>query len=147
MANLLTINELPFVMCRQGASKSFELDMILARVCRRVVEGDFRVCSSLCPVSRLTPNSSNATLTYGLFTDYPEANERHFAFMLEGLAGVAANVRERGIRLVTGMKRPGEACLALAPDAALVVCDVAIYAVRSSGAKPWPARRDVRSSR
>jgi deoxyribodipyrimidine photo-lyase len=62
-------------------------------------------------------------VVFGLFTDYPEANERHFAFMLEGLAEVAANLRERGIRFVTRMERPDKACLALAPDAALVVCD------------------------
>jgi deoxyribodipyrimidine photo-lyase len=62
-------------------------------------------------------------VVFGLFADYPEANERHFAFMLEGLADVAADLRERGIRFVVRTKRPDEACLALAPDAALVVCD------------------------
>ena len=62
-------------------------------------------------------------VVFGLFAGYPEANERHFAFMLEGLAEVAADLRDRDIRLVMRTARPDEACLALAADAALIVCD------------------------
>ena len=56
-------------------------------------------------------------VVFGLYAGYPEANERHFAFMLEGLAEVAAGLQERGIRFVVRMARPDEACLALAPRA------------------------------
>jgi len=62
-------------------------------------------------------------VAFGLFGDYPEANERHFAFMLEGLAGVADSLRERGIWFVMRLGRPDAVCLALAREAALVVCD------------------------
>ncbi len=62
-------------------------------------------------------------VVFGLFADYPEANERHFAFMLEGLAEVAGKLRERGIKFVMRAARPDEACLELAPQAALIVCD------------------------
>src|SRR5689334_20776114 len=34
---------------------------------------------------------------FGLMDDYPEANERHYAFMLEGLREVAADLAARGI--------------------------------------------------
>ena len=37
---------------------------------------------------------------FGLTDRYPEANERHFAFMLEGLKGTEAALRKRGIQLV-----------------------------------------------
>ncbi len=60
---------------------------------------------------------------FGLHASYPEANERHFAFMLEGLAETDAALRERGIKLVVRRKRSDLACLDLAGDAALVVCD------------------------
>ncbi len=60
---------------------------------------------------------------FGLHAGYPEANERHFAFMIEGLAEVHAELRERGIRFVMRLLPPDEACLALASRAALVVCD------------------------
>jgi deoxyribodipyrimidine photo-lyase len=62
-------------------------------------------------------------VVFGLFNGYLEANERHFAFMLEGLAVVAAALRKRGIQLVMRTARPDAACLAIAPEAALVVCD------------------------
>lgn len=60
---------------------------------------------------------------FGLMDDYPEANERHYAFMLEGLRDVDAALRERGIRLVVSHGSPPEVALKWSRDAALVVCD------------------------
>ena len=74
-------------------------------------------------VSRANAIDRPVVALFGLFDDYPEANERHFAFMLEGLAEVAAELHERGIKFVMRLARPDAACLALAPDAVLVVCD------------------------
>lgn len=62
-------------------------------------------------------------VAFGLFADYPEASERHFAFMLEGLADVAVQLHEQGIKFVVCCGRPDEVCLRLADHAALVVCD------------------------
>ncbi len=62
-------------------------------------------------------------VVFGLFAGYPEANERHFAFLLEGLAETAVALARRGIKLVVRLAPPEEACLALAREAALVVCD------------------------
>jgi deoxyribodipyrimidine photo-lyase len=61
---------------------------------------------------------------FGLMDDYPEANERHYAFMLEGLAETAAGLAERGIRLVVRHGAPDRVALDLAADAAAVVCDM-----------------------
>jgi len=60
---------------------------------------------------------------FGLMDDYPEANRRHYAFMLEGLAEVAADLEARGIRFVLRHGSPERVAVALAEDAALVVCD------------------------
>jgi deoxyribodipyrimidine photo-lyase len=62
-------------------------------------------------------------VAFGLMAGYPDANARHFAFLLEGLAEVGGGLRRRGIRFVMRAGRPDEVALALAGDAALVVCD------------------------
>ena len=60
---------------------------------------------------------------FGLMDDYPEANRRHYAFMLEGLAELAGDLQQRGIRFVMRQGSPDRVALDLARDAALVVCD------------------------
>lgn len=60
---------------------------------------------------------------FGLDDAYPEANARHFAFLLEGLRDVKAELAERGVALVVRRGAPDDVALALAADAALVVCD------------------------
>ena len=62
---------------------------------------------------------------FALMDDYPEASERHFAFMLEGLAETAERLADLGVRLVGRRAFPPEAALALAGRAALVVVDAA----------------------
>jgi deoxyribodipyrimidine photo-lyase len=59
---------------------------------------------------------------FGL-TNYPEANLRHYTFMLEGLVETAAALRERKIRFVLRFGDPAEVALQIARCAALMVCD------------------------
>ena len=60
---------------------------------------------------------------FGLMDDYPEANLRHYAFMLQGLRDVKRALAGRGIALVVRRGQPAEVALSLAEEAALVVCD------------------------
>ena len=60
---------------------------------------------------------------FGLTEAYPEANLRHYAFMLEGLRETQAALHRRGIRLLIRRQPPHEAALELAADAALLVAD------------------------
>jgi deoxyribodipyrimidine photo-lyase len=60
---------------------------------------------------------------FGLMDDYPEANARHYLFMLQGLRDVEANLRERGIRFVVKRGQPPEVAKLFAKRAAAVVCD------------------------
>ncbi|MBS0578175.1 MAG: deoxyribodipyrimidine photo-lyase [Proteobacteria bacterium] len=60
---------------------------------------------------------------FGLMDDFPEANARHYAFMLEGLADTAQRLRARGIGFVIRRGAPDAVALGLARQAALVVCD------------------------
>lgn len=60
---------------------------------------------------------------FGLMTDYPEANLRHYRFLLEGLRDVQNNLTRRGIQLVVRFGRPPQVALELGATAALIVCD------------------------
>jgi deoxyribodipyrimidine photo-lyase len=60
---------------------------------------------------------------FGLDAGYPEANLRHFTFMLEGLAETAAQLADRGIKLVGRLGSPPQVARELSADAALIVCD------------------------
>jgi deoxyribodipyrimidine photo-lyase len=61
---------------------------------------------------------------FGLMDGYPEANRRHYRFMLEGLADTRTLLARRRIRLVVRRGAPKDVALTLADAAALVVCDV-----------------------
>ena len=60
---------------------------------------------------------------FGLTDDYPEANERHYAFMLEGLRDVRAGLAKRGVKFVVRRGPPADVAVELARRAALAVCD------------------------
>ncbi len=62
-------------------------------------------------------------VAFGLTDGYPDANARHYAFMLEGLRETAATLARRGILFVLRRGDPAEVALGLAQDASLVVCD------------------------
>jgi deoxyribodipyrimidine photo-lyase len=60
---------------------------------------------------------------FGLSEHYPEANERHYAFMLEGLKEVKQSLEKRGIRMVVLRRSPEMGVVPLAKKASLVVVD------------------------
>lgn len=73
---------------------------------------------------------------FGLDAAYPEANLRHFAFLLEGLAVARRDLERRGVQLAVLRAAPDEAALAVAGPAALVVCDRGYLAHQ----RAWRAR-------
>lgn len=60
---------------------------------------------------------------FGLMDDYPEANARHYAFLLEGLRDVAAALADKGIGFALRRGAPADVALELGKDAALIVTD------------------------
>jgi deoxyribodipyrimidine photo-lyase len=60
---------------------------------------------------------------FGLTGGFPEANLRHYRFMLEGVREVEASLARREIRFVVRLGDPAAVALELAADAALMVCD------------------------
>ncbi|HET6839400.1 MAG TPA: deoxyribodipyrimidine photo-lyase [Bradyrhizobium sp.] len=60
---------------------------------------------------------------FGLMDDYPEANLRHYVFMLEGLRETGQTLAKRGIAFVLRHGPPARVALELARRASAVVCD------------------------
>ena len=62
-------------------------------------------------------------VAFGLTDGYPEANLRHYTFMLEGLGDVSVALEKRGIGFTLQHGDPPEVALRLGRDASLIVCD------------------------
>jgi deoxyribodipyrimidine photo-lyase len=73
----------------------------------------------------LEANELNKPLVvfFGLTESFPEANERHYYFMLEGLREVQSSLEERGMKLVIQRFSPELGITELAKEACLVVVD------------------------
>ncbi|MBD3242524.1 MAG: deoxyribodipyrimidine photolyase [Chitinivibrionales bacterium] len=61
---------------------------------------------------------------FGLTAHFPDANSRHYRFMLEGLRSVRERLAQRGMPLVVRMDEPPAVVESLAAKAAMVVTDV-----------------------
>ena len=62
-------------------------------------------------------------VAFGLMDDYPEANRRHYTFMLEGLKETRDTLARLGIKLVIQKGAPDEIAQKLGRKASLIVCD------------------------
>jgi len=60
---------------------------------------------------------------FGLMDDYPEANQRSYAFLIEGLRDVQSALHKRGILFVVKHGPAPAAALQFGKKAALIVCD------------------------
>jgi len=60
---------------------------------------------------------------FAITGDFPDANARHYSFMLEGLNETRESLAKRGIALIFRHASPERAALELSKDAALVVVD------------------------
>ena len=74
-------------------------------------------------LSRANTLGQGLVVGFGLTDAYPEANARHYAFMLEGLAETAKQLHRRGIKFIVRRGSPESVALELAKQASLVVCD------------------------
>ncbi len=79
-------------------------------------------------------------VAFGLTPSYPEANERSYLFLLEGLRDVQRNLSERGVGFVLRLGHPPEEMLKLARKASLVVTDRA-YLQPARDWRSWLAER------
>jgi deoxyribodipyrimidine photo-lyase len=62
-------------------------------------------------------------VVFGLTDDYPEANFRHYTFMLEGLRDAHEALEKRGIKMVVRKGSPDEVAIEAGEDASIIVTD------------------------
>jgi deoxyribodipyrimidine photo-lyase len=74
-------------------------------------------------VGRANEMKRPVVVAFGLTADFPEANARHYHFMLEGLREARSTLENRGIRMVVRAQPPATGIPELAREACLVVVD------------------------
>jgi deoxyribodipyrimidine photo-lyase len=74
-------------------------------------------------VSQANKLDSMLLVAFGLMDDYPEANLRHYTFMLDGLSETRAVLASRGIKMVVRRGHPSAVALKLGRRASMIVCD------------------------
>jgi len=79
-------------------------------------------------------------VAFALTDGFPEANARHYAFMLEGLRDVADALRERGIAFTVRRGDPPDVIAELAAPAALLVGDVGYLRIQRQWREAVAAR-------
>ncbi len=91
-------------------------------------------------------------VAFGLTDNYPEANLRHYTFMVEGLVETAEQLKRRKIGFVLRFGSPQEVAAKLAQDACEVVCDRGYlrhqrqwrdHVAKKSPCKVWQVESDV----
>jgi len=60
---------------------------------------------------------------FGLTDRYPDANERHYYFMLQGIQETQASLRDLEINMVIGHESPDEGAIRMAKLARMLICD------------------------
>jgi deoxyribodipyrimidine photo-lyase len=74
-------------------------------------------------VQRANEMGQRLLVVFGLTDDYPEANLRHYTFMLEGLKDAQETLKDRGIRMVVRKGSPDQVAIDAGKNASLIVTD------------------------
>ena len=72
---------------------------------------------------------------FGITDRYPEANARHYTFMLEGLKEVQETLYKQGIQLVIQLRSPEQAVVDVGQDASLIVTDCGYLRIQKAWRK------------
>jgi deoxyribodipyrimidine photo-lyase len=72
---------------------------------------------------------------FGLTDKWPEANERHYHFMLQGLREIRRDLKAKGIQMLVRHQSPDSGAVEMAKEAALVVVDAGHLRIQ----KKWRA--------
>lgn len=103
-------------------------------------------------VQRANENDQRLCVAFALTDDYPEANLRHYQFLLEGLQQVAKSLSRRKIKFVLRKGDPPKVIHPFAKDASEVICDRGYLrhqvewrdeVAKSAGTRVWQVESDV----
>ena len=68
-------------------------------------------------------SGQSMVVVFGVTDRYPEANLRHYTFMLEGLSETRQTLARRGIRMVVRVGNPPDVALGMSKRASAIICD------------------------
>ena len=68
-------------------------------------------------------SGQSVVVVFGITDRYPEANLRHYTFMLEGLTETRQTLARRGIRMVVRVGHPPDVALDASKRASAIICD------------------------
>ncbi len=74
-------------------------------------------------IQRANENRNRLLVCFALTDNYPDANLRHFRFMLEGLRQTERSLRARNIPFCLRIGSPAEVAIELGCDASELICD------------------------
>ncbi len=74
-------------------------------------------------IERANSLGKPVVVLFGITNDYPQANERHYYFMLQGLKEVREALESRGMQMVVRHQSPEQSAIELSKQAAQVVVD------------------------
>jgi deoxyribodipyrimidine photo-lyase len=74
-------------------------------------------------IDRANELKKAVVVAFALTADFPEANARHYHFMLEGLRATQEDLQARGIRMIVRAEAPPKCVARMAKEACLVVVD------------------------
>ncbi len=74
-------------------------------------------------IDRANQRKKTLIVLFGLTAGYPEANLRHYFFMLQGLFDTMGALKSRGIRMIILGNDPARAALAAGRHASEIICD------------------------
>ncbi|MFA5659135.1 MAG: deoxyribodipyrimidine photo-lyase, partial [Oscillospiraceae bacterium] len=74
-------------------------------------------------IEKANERSKPLLVVFGLTEDYPQANLRHYWFMLEGLRETQNTLADKGIKMIVMRKSPDKAAIEFGKDAELVIVD------------------------
>lgn len=103
-------------------------------------------------IRRANELQTGLLVLFAVTDDYPDANLRHYRFMLEGLQEVSRTLRRRKIPLVVRLGDPPATVIKLASDAAEIVCDRGYLrhqkqwrkeVAQQAGCRVWQVETDV----
>ena len=84
---------------------------------------------------------------FGLTNHYPEANLRHYSFMLEGILETQLALSNRGINMVIQVEPPEVEALNMSANASLLVCDCGYLRIQRNWRRYWPIGQLARFSK
>lgn len=94
-------------------------------------------------ISRANDLKRPLLVCFGLTREFPEANTRHYRFMLEGLRETEQSLRKRHIGFALRIGDPAGVALELSRDACAVICDRGYLRIQREWRKNLAERAEV----